>query len=394
MIVGTAPETYPGERRVAITPATAAGLVQAGFEVRLVKGSGARAGYDDGAYEERGARLLDTRQALFAEADVVLQVRGAGANEVEGSKDLPLIRPGQALVGFYDPLSAHEMVARLAERGATLFAMELIPRITKAQSMDALSSMATVAGYKAVLLAAERLPRMFPLMMTAAGTLSPARVFVIGAGVAGLQAIATARRLGAVVEAYDLRPAVKEQVQSLGARFLELPLEGGAAEDAGGYARSMDEGFYRRQRELMAHAVRENDVVITTAAIPGKQAPLLLTSDMVTAMKPGSVIVDLAAERGGNCELTQPDEEVERAGVTILGPLNLAATVPFHASQMYAKNVSALLMHLKEKGEPPTQTSPFQPDLNDEITRETLVAAGGGVVHPAVREAMGLSTSV
>jgi NAD(P) transhydrogenase subunit alpha len=259
--------------------------------------------------------------------------------------------------------------------------MELIPRITRAQSMDALSSMATVAGYKAVLVAAARLPRMFPMLMTAAGTVTPARVFVVGAGVAGLQAIATARRLGANVDAYDVRPAVKEQVESLGASFVELPLETGGSEDAGGYAKAQDEAFYERQRAMMSQVVAASNIVITTALIPGKAAPLLVTTEMIAGMAPGSVVVDLAAERGGNCEPTQADQEVETDGVTIIGPTNLPATVPYHASQMYSNNITTLLLHLVKEGE-------FVLDLDDEITQGTLVSRDGHVVHPRVREAL------
>ncbi len=387
MIIGVPRETYPGERRSALTPAAAASLSKAGHEVHMERGAGEAAGFPDELFEEKGVVLVETRKAVFERAQAVLQVRGYGANPDAGKPDLALVREGQALLGFHEPLSSAGPVRDLAGRGALLFALELVPRITRAQSMDALSSMATISGYKAVLIAAERLPRMFPLMMTAAGTLSPARVFVIGAGVAGLQAIATARRIGAVVTAYDLRPAVREQVESLGARFAELPIEAEDAEGEGGYARAMDEAFYRRQREFMHGLVAEHDVVITTAAVPGKKAPLLVTRDMVAAMKPGSVIVDLAAERGGNCELTAPDEAVEFRGVTVMGPTNLPATVPYHASQMVARNLANLIIHLAERGT--VDGERFTPDSDDEITRETLVTRDGEVVHPAVRETQG-----
>jgi len=346
-------------------------------------GAGEAAGFLDAAYAEKGARI-QTRADLFRQADVILQVRGLGANPEAGRTDLTLFHPEQALIAFLEPLSEPQAVQQLAECRVSAFAMELMPRITRAQSMDALTSMATVAGYKAVLLAAGALPKMFPMMMTAAGTISPARVFVVGAGVAGLQAIASARKLGALVQAYDVRPAVKEQVQSLGAKFVELPLETKAAEGAGGYAQAMGEEFYRRQRELMARAVAESDVVITTAAVPGKKAPVLITKEMVNFMNPGSVIVDLAADRGGNCELTRPGETVQQHGVTILGPLNVASTIPVHASQMYSKNISTFLLHLVKDGK-------LQLNLQDEITRETLVAHGGEVVHPRVREALGVA---
>jgi len=388
MIVGVPKETYPGERRVALTPAAAASLMKAGHEVHMERGAGEAAGFPDAPFEEKGVLLAPSREAVFEQAQAVLQVRGYGANPEAGKPDLALVREGQALLGFHEPLSASTPVRELAGRGVFLFALELVPRITRAQSMDALSSMAMISGYKAVLIAAERLPRMFPLMMTAAGTLSPARVFVIGAGVAGLQAIATARRIGAVVTAYDLRPAVKEQVESLGARFAELPIEAGNAEGKGGYARAMDEAFYRRQREFMQAIVAENDVVITTAAVPGKKAPMLISRDMIAAMKPGSAIVDLAAERGGNCEPTKPDEAVEVQGVTVLGPTNLAATVPYHASQMIARNLANLLIHLAGSGS--VESGRLLPAADDEITRETLVTRDGEVIHPAVREALGL----
>jgi NAD(P) transhydrogenase subunit alpha len=297
------------------------------------------------------------------------------------------MRPGQVIVGMADPLGAPEAVNALAARRVSAFALELIPRITRAQSMDVLSSMATIAGYKAVLMAADALPRMFPLLTTAAGTITPAHVLIVGAGVAGLQAIATSRKLGAVVEAYDVRPAVKEQVQSLGAKFVELQLETSQAEDKGGYAKAQDETFYQRQREAMTRVVASNDVVITTAVVPGKKAPVLITADMVRAMAPGSVVVDLAAERGGNCELTRPDEAVVEKGVTILGPTNLPSTVPYHASQMYAKNISTFLLHLIKDGS-------VKPDPLDEIARDTLLTADGEVVNSRVRELLGLPATV
>jgi NAD(P) transhydrogenase subunit alpha len=287
-------------------------------------------------------------------------------------------------VGFLDPLQHGAALGPLVATGASLFALELLPRITRAQGMDALSSMATIVGYKAVLLAADNLPRMLPMLMTAAGTVSPARVFVIGAGVAGLQAIATARRLGAVVEAYDVRPAVKDQIQSLGARFVELPIETAGAEDKGGYAKAQDEAFYRRQRELLAKVVAESDVVIATAAVPGKKAPVLVTGDMVQAMRPGSVIVDLAAEQGGNCELTEAGRTVTRHGVQVMGPANLATSLPYHASQLYAKNLTSFVLNMTKDGE-------LRLDLEDEIVRDTMLARAGEVTSPRVREALGLA---
>jgi NAD(P) transhydrogenase subunit alpha len=378
MIVGVPRETFAGEHRVALVPGVLPMLAKAGIQVIVESGAGAAAGIGDEAYREKGARIHDSRAEVFA-ADTIAQVRCLGANPLAGRADLELVRDGQTILGFCDPLIEPQAVQDLAARGCNVLSMELIPRITRAQSMDALSSMATVAGYRAVLLAATALPRMFPMLTTAAGTIAPAKVFIMGAGVAGLQAIATAKRLGGVVSAYDVRPAVKEQVQSLGAKFIELPLDATSAEGAGGYARAMDEDFYRRQRELTGRVIAESDVVITTAAIPGQRAPVLVTADMVAAMRPGSVIVDLAAERGGNCELTRPGESVVTQGITILGPTNLPSEVPFHASQMYAKNVATLLAHLVKDGQ-------FQWNLDDEITRETLVARSGQVTHPKVRE--------
>jgi len=384
MIVGTVKETFPGERRVALTPHVLGSLTKAGLEVVLESGAGLEAGYPDSAYTEKGASILGSRAEVFQKADVIFQVRGYGANPDQGRADLQHLRKGQILVAAFEPLTALEQVKETAETGASLFALELVPRITRAQSMDILSSMATIAGYKAVLLAAGTLPKMFPMMMTAAGTVKPAKVFVIGAGVAGLQAIASSRRLGAQVEAYDVRPAVKEQVESLGAKFVEMELETGAAEDKGGYAKAMDEEFYRRQREMMTRVVAEQDVVITTAAVPGKKAPVLITAEMVQGMAPGSVIVDLAAERGGNCELTRPGETVVAHGVSILGPVNVPATVPFHASQMCAKNIATFLLNMVKEGK-------VELNMEDEVVAESLVTRDGEVVNARVREAMGLA---
>ena len=294
-----------------------------------------------------------------------------------------MMRNGQVILGFVRPLGTIATLQEIANRGVTAFSVELMPRTTRAQSMDALSSMATICGYKAVVLAANTLPRMFPMLTTAAGTIAPARVLIIGAGVAGLQAIATARRLGAVASAYDMRPAAKEQVQSLGGRFVELPIEAKDAQDARGYGKAQDESFYQKQRELLGKTIAESDVVITAAVIPGKKSPVLVTKDMVEKMAPGSVIVDLAAERGGNCELTKPDEIIVEHNVTIIGEFNLAATVPYHASALYARNVSAFLQHLVKDGK-------LQLDLKDEIMRETLVTQGGEVVNARVREFLGL----
>ena len=377
MIVGVPRETFPGERRVALIPSVIPPLIKAGAEVLVEAGAGTAAGFPDADYIARGARTVP-RADVFSRADVVLMVRAPGANPAHGGDDVAQLRQGQVVIGFSEPLTAHQSAEAVAARGASLFSMELIPRITRAQSMDALSSMASIAGYKAVLLAASELPRMFPMMNTAAGTIAPARVFVIGAGVAGLQAIASARRLGARIEAYDVRPAVKEQVESLGARFVELPLETAASEDKGGYAKAQDETFYNRQRELMAKTVAGSDVVITTASVPGKKSPVLITAEAVAGMAPGSVIVDLAAERGGNCELTKADQTVHINGVTILGPTNLPSTVPYHSSQMYAKNITTFLNHLVKDGS-------VRIDQADEITRETLVTHGGRIVNARMR---------
>jgi NAD(P) transhydrogenase subunit alpha len=377
MIVGIPKESFPGERRVALVPAVVSLLTKAGAEVVIEAGAGQAAGYPDASYAEAGARVERERAAVFGAADAVLQVLCHGANDRTGREDLPLLRRDHVLIGFLRALGSPETVKDLAAAGVTAFAVELMPRITRAQAMDALSAMSTVAGYSAVLRAAVALPRMFPMMMTAAGTVTPARVLVVGAGVAGLQAIATARRLGAVVSAYDVRPAVKEQVESVGGRFEELPLDTSDVEDARGYARARDESFYRRQRELMARVVAASDVVITTAVVPGRKAPVLVTADMVAAMAPGSVIVDLAAERGGNCELARAGETVMEHGVTIVGAVNLAGTVPYHASQLYARTVVAFFLHLlKDRA--------IAVDLEDEITRETLVTRGGEIVHPRV----------
>ncbi len=383
MIVGIPKETFPGQKQVAIVPDGVAALKKAGLEIMLEAGAGNEAGYPDELYREKGAQLAGSRAEVFQRSDIILQVQAFGANPEKGMEDLELTHEGQAVVAFLDPLSAAESVKKLAERRLKAFAMELMPRITKAQSMDALSSLATVTGYKAVLMAADNLPRMFPMMMTAAGTVSPARAFVIGAGVAGLQAIATAKRLGAVVLAYDVRPAVKEQVESLGGKFIELELETDESEDKSGYAKAMGEEFYRKQREMMTKVVAENHVVITTAAVPGKKAPILITAEMVKGMRPGSVIVDLAAERGGNCELTRAGETVVSHGVTIIGPINLPATIPYHSSQMYSKNISTFLLHLVKEGE-------LVIDLSDEITSETLLTMNGEVLNPPVREILGM----
>ncbi|MFM7205109.1 MAG: Re/Si-specific NAD(P)(+) transhydrogenase subunit alpha [Planctomycetaceae bacterium] len=381
MKVAVVRETFPGERRVALVPAGVAALVKSGLTVAVEQAAGAAAGFSDEDYRAAGAAIVGRDAALSS--DVVLAVRTCGAAGGCWPADRDRLGAGSVLIGLCDPLSSAAACREAADRGVTLFALELVPRITRAQSMDVLSSQANIAGYRAVIVAAAALPRILPMMTTAAGTLTPAKVLVLGAGVAGLQAIATAKRLGAQVSSYDVRPAVKEQVQSLGARFVELPLETGASEAAGGYAKAMGEEFYARQRELLGRVVADSDVVICTALIPGQKAPVLVTADMVRAMRPGSVIVDLAAERGGNCEGSRPDETVTVDGVTILGPTNLPADVPFHTSQLYSKNVVTFLTHLVKAGLPAVS-----PD--DEICRDTLVAAGGELVHPRVRERAGL----
>lgn len=383
MILGVPKESYPGERRVAIVPGVVPALTKAGLEVIVEAGAGLEAGYPDHDYTAKGAKLAADRAEIFRTADIVVQVLCFGSNDLTGKADLPLMRAGQAVVGFLRPMGKLEELQELARTGVTSFAVELMPRTTRAQSMDALSSMGTICGYKAVIMAADTLPRIFPMLTTAAGTITPGRVLIIGAGVAGLQAIATARRLGAVASAYDMRPAAKEQVQSLGGRFVELPIEAKDAQDARGYATAQGEEFYKKQRELLGGAVAESDVVITAAVIPGKKSPVLVTADMVARMAPGSVIVDLAAERGGNCELTQAGKTVKEHGVTIIGQFNIATNVPYHASQMYAKNLSAFLLNLVKDGK-------LQINEKDEIHRETLLTQGGEIVNARVREFVGL----
>jgi NAD(P) transhydrogenase subunit alpha len=383
MIVGVPRETYPGEKRVALVPAVLANLAKAGLQVLVEAGAGTAAGYPDAEYSDKGAKIAASRAEVFAQAEIITQVLCDGANDKTGHADLPLMRRGQILLGFLRPLGSLQILRELAATGVSSFAVELMPRTTRAQSMDALSSMATMSGYKAVIVAADTLPRIFPMLTTAAGTITPGRVLIIGVGVAGLQAIATARRLGAVTSAYDMRPAAKEQVLSLGGRFVELPIEAKDAQDARGYGTAQGEEFYRKQRELLGDAVAANDVVVTAAVIPGKKAPVLVTKEMVARMLPGSVIVDLAAERGGNCELTRAGETVVENGVTIIGQANLASTVPYHASQMYARNLTAFLVNLVKDGK-------LQFNEADEIHRETLLTRDGEIVNARVREFLGL----
>jgi NAD(P) transhydrogenase subunit alpha len=372
MIVGVPKETAPNERRVALVPDLIPKLKRAGLEVVVQPGAGTAAGYPDDAYSQQGARLAED---ALASAVVLLKVQPPTVEEAGRLKE------GATLIGFLQPYGNAAGIQALAARKVTAFSMELMPRITRAQPMDALSAMSTVSGYKAVLIAASRLPKFFPLLMTAAGTVSPARVFIIGAGVAGLQAIGTARRLGAIVEAYDTRPVVKEQVESLGAKFVDLGLEAKDAEDRTGYAKAQSEEFYRRQQEAMGKVVATADVVIPTALVPGKRAPVLVTEEMVRGMRPGSVLVDLAAEQGGNCALTEPGQEVVKHGVTVVGPLNLPSTLPFHASQMYARTVTNYLHHLLKDGA-------VRLDLSDELTRGPLVTHQGEVVHEVVKKAL------
>jgi len=379
MIVGVPRESFPGERRVALVPAVIPNLAKAGLEVVVEAGAGVEAGYPDADFTAKGAKILPQRAEVFRAADIIVQVLCYGSNDRTGKADVQLFKSDQVLIGFLRPLGSVETIQDIAGKGVTSFSVELMPRTTRAQSMDALSSMATICGYKAVLIAGDTLPKIFPMLTTAAGTITPARVLILGVGVAGLQAIATARRLGAVASAYDLRPAVKEQVQSLGARFVELPIEAKDAQDARGYATAQGEDFYRRQRELLGKVIAENDVVITAAVIPGKKSPILVTKEMVAGMAPGSVIVDLAAERGGNCELTRPGEKIVEHGVTIIGWFNLASTVPYHASQMYARNLTAFLVHLVKDGK-------LKLDTSDEIIRDTLLTRGGEVVNARLRE--------
>ena len=369
MKVGVPKESLAGERRVAIVPETARGLVKGGIQVLVEAGAGASAFFSDAAYIDAGANVTDAATAFAG--DAVLKVQPPTPDEVDQ------LREGAVLISFLQPASSADVVAALAKRTVSAFSLDLVPRISRAQSMDALSSQAGIAGYKAVLLAANHLPKFFPLLMTAAGTVAPARVLVMGAGVAGLQAIATARRLGAVVEAYDVRPAVKDEVHSLGATFLELPLE--AQEGAGGYAREQSEDFLRRQRELLGDRVAASDVVITTAAIPGRKAPILVTADMVRRMRAGSVIVDLAAETGGNCELTEAGKIIQVGGVTIDGTRNLPSTMPVHASQLYSKNVSTLLLLLVKDGV-------LKLDFTDEIVKGACVTYDGAIVNPRAKE--------
>jgi len=384
MIIAVPKESYPGEYRVALVPSFVEPLIGAGHQVMIERGAGLASGYPDELYIEKGARMVADRRELIQGADAVFLVRGPDTRRNGGGFDISLLHEGQLLIGFLNPLTAIETVKRLAGQGVTALALELIPRISRAQSMDALSSMTSLAGYKAVVQAAAELPKIFPLLMTAAGSLAPARVFVIGAGVSGLQACATAKRMGALVKAYDVRPAVREQVESVGATFVEFDLPDKPAEDKNGYATAQDEAFYSRQREEMARVVAESDVVIATAGIPGRRAPVLITEDMVRAMKPRSVIVDVVAELGGNCTLTQPGRTVVAHGVTIMGPLNLPSTLAYHASQLLGRNITTLFDHLTDGD------GRLLLNLTEQIAAETLVCHQGELISPRVRAAAGL----
>jgi NAD(P) transhydrogenase subunit alpha len=377
LVIGVLRETFRREHRVALVPASIASLKKAKLEVVVESGAGASAGFVDAAYRAAGVEVLSHRAEVFSRADVLLQVRTAGANADAADPDIAALRPGQAVIGLCDPLGRPEFMRRVAERGAMAFSLELLPRITRAQSMDVLSSQASIAGYKAVLLAGEQSPKMFPMMMTAAGTITAAKVFVIGAGVAGLQAIATARRLGAVVKATDVRSIAKDDVMSLGAKFIDMGL--GDAAGGGGYAKGMDADFYQRQQAALSPVIADSDIVITTAAVPGRKAPRLVSAEMVRSMSPGSLVIDLAAEQGGNCELTRPWETVVENGVSIMGCVNLASSVPFHASQMFSRNVTTFLLSLVNDGR-------WAINREDEIVAGTLVTIDGQVVHPKVKE--------
>ncbi len=384
MIIGIPSEIKTGERRVAMSPVNVKSLTDKGIKVLFQANAGDASGYPDAEYEQAGATITTDRAEIFAAADIVLQVQSFGSNNDNSDGDLASLRSGQVVIGMMDPLATPSAAQAVAGTGATAIALELVPRISRAQSMDVLSSMATLAGYKAVLMGASASPRIFPMLMTAAGTLKPARVLIMGVGVAGLQACATAKRLGALVEAYDVRPAAREQIISVGAKPVELDLDTGESEGAGGYAKAQGEDFLRRQRELMTAVIAEQDIIITTAAIPGAKSPILVTEDMVKAMKPGSVIVDLAAERGGNCDLTQQGKTIIAHGVTIIGPENVPSELAYHATQMYGKNLQTLL-ELIIDGE-----GNLNLDFKDEIVAGTVVAHRGDVPHPHMRKLLGL----
>ena len=379
MKLAVAKEVEVGERRVALVPDTVGRLVKQGLEVWVEAGAGELSFFSDAAYEAVGAKIISDTDTLWSEADILLKV-GLPQEREDGRSEVDLLREGAVLIGFLNPLGQPGVAQRLAERRVTAFSIEMIPRTTRAQSMDALSSQASVAGYKAVLIAAAALPKYFPMLTTAAGTIPPAKVFVMGAGVAGLQAIATARRLGAVVEAFDIRPAVKEEVQSLGAKFVEVQLQEDTVA-AGGYAKEISEASKQRTQEVVAEHVKQSDVVITTAQVPGRKAPVLVTEEMVAQMKPGSVIVDLAAEQGGNCACTEPGKDVQWNGVTIIGPINLPSSMPVHASQLYAKNLLTLVQYL-------IKDNALQLNFDDDIIKATCITHAGEIRNQRVRDAL------
>jgi NAD(P) transhydrogenase subunit alpha len=383
VIIGITRELVAGENRVSLCPDNVQSLVEKGLELWVEQNAGAQAGFSDEDYTSVGAKVVSNRDELFAKSDVILQVQSFGSNTENADEDLKRLKAKQLVIGMMDPLAQPQAAQQVADTGATAIALEMVPRISRAQSMDVLSSMATLAGYRSVLLGAEAAPRILPMLMTAAGTLQPARVLIMGVGVAGLQACATAKRLGAVVEAYDVRPAAREQIISVGATPVELDLPTESSEGAGGYAKKQSEEFLRMQREQMTEVVARQDIIITTAAIPGAKSPILVTEDMLKAMKTGSVLVDLAAERGGNCESTQMGTTVVAHGVTIVGPENLASDVAYHASQMYGKNIQTLLELILEEGE-------INLDFEDEIVAGTVIAHAGEVPHPYMRKLLDL----
>src|SRR6476619_5150784 len=386
MLIGVPREIATGERRVALVPEVVSQLTRAGHRVLIEHDAGLRAGFTDDSYGDAGAEIVDSANEVYGAAQMILKVQRPGRDESSGEAELDMLRDGTVLIGLLQPSADPALYQQLAERNVTALTMELVPRTTRAQMMDALSSQSTVAGYKAVLIAANALQKFFPMLMTAAGTVRPARVLVIGAGVAGLQAIATARRIGAVVEAFDTRPVVKEQVQSLGATFVELDVHGEDAQDSGGYAKELSARHIQREKELIHQRAIQADVIITTALIPGKRAPVLVTAETVAAMKPGSVIVDLAGEQGGNCELTVPGETVERNRVTIIAPLHISSDLAFHASQMYAKNVAALVALLAPHGK-------LELNLDDDIIRAVTLTANGDIRHGPTRDKLAATTS-
>jgi NAD(P) transhydrogenase subunit alpha len=383
VIIGITRELVAGENRVSLCPDNVQSLVEKGLELLIEQNAGAQAGFSDDDYISVGAKVVSDRDELFTKSDVILQVQSFGSNTENADDDLKRLKAKQLVIGMMDPLAQPQAAQQVASTGATAIALEMVPRISRAQSMDVLSSMATLAGYRSVLLGAEAAPRILPMLMTAAGTLQPARVLIMGVGVAGLQACATAKRLGAVVEAYDVRPAAREQIISVGATPVELDLPTESSEGAGGYAKKQSEEFLRMQREQMTAVVARQDIIITTAAIPGAKSPILVTEDMLKAMKTGSVVVDLAAERGGNCESTQMGKTVVAHGVTIVGPENLASDVAYHASQMYGKNIQTLLELILEEGE-------INLDFEDEIVAGTVIAHAGEVPHPYMRKLLDL----